>query len=163
MKIFQTSRVTTAVALSLAALTVAKGAWADEDSASFDATIQVLPFCSISTSDLSFGSISAGITPAVDASTSLTVDCSNNTNYSVSLSNGANFDSTRRMSWGGNFVGYSLYSDSTRSLEWTPTQAVTGTGNGSIRTHTIYGRVFSGQSVSNPGTYGDTIVATVSY
>jgi spore coat protein U-like protein len=67
------------------------------------------------------------------------------------------------MSWGGNFINYSLYSDASRSTEWTPTQSVTGTGNGSSRTHTIYGRVFSGQNVSNPGTYGDTIVATVTY
>jgi len=158
-----TKLIPLALALGLTGLTLTKGAWAAEDSSSFDSTIQVLPFCSISTSDLNFGSIAAGITPAVDASTSLTVDCSNNTAYSVSLSNGANFDSTRRMSWGGNFISYSLYSDASRSNEWTPTRAVTGTGNGSSRTHTIYGRVLAGQNVSNPGTYGDTIVATVSY
>jgi spore coat protein U-like protein len=152
-----------AVAIGLTGLGMSKMAWAAQDSSSFDSTIQVLPFCSISTSDLSFGTISAGITPSVDASTSLTVDCSNNTSYSVALSNGANFDSTRRMAWGGNFIRYALYSDPSRNSEWTGTQTVTGTGNGSSRTHTVYGRVIAGQNISNPGTYGDTIIATISY
>jgi len=152
-----------AMALGLTGLGMSKLAWAAQDSSSFDSTIQVLPFCSIATTDLNFGTISAGVISAVDASTTLSVDCSNNTNYSVALSNGANFDTTRRMAWGGNFIRYALYSDPSRSTEWNTTQTVSGTGNGSTRNHTIYGRVTSGQNVSNPGSYGDTIVATVTY
>jgi spore coat protein U-like protein len=152
-----------AVAIGLTSVGMSKMAWAAQDSSSFDSTIQVLPFCSISTSDLNFGTISAGVISSVDASTTLNVDCSNNTNYSVALSNGANFDSTRRMAWGGNFIRYALYSDPSRNTEWNSNQTVSGTGNGSTRIHTIYGRVISGQTVSNPGSYGDTIVATISY
>lgn len=156
----QTRRLSLAIAIA-AALT--SQAWADSKSSSFDSRVQVVATCSISAADLNFGSITTGTTGNVDASSSLTINCSANAPYQIALSNGANFDTSRRMAWGGSYVGYRLYSNAARTQEWGATPAVSGTGSGANQTHDIYGRIFAGQNVPNTGNYADTVVATVSY
>ena len=141
----------------------ASSSYAASATGSFDVTLQVQATCSITASNLSFSSITTGTTSNTDATSSLTVNCSTGTPYSVALGNGANFQSVRRMAWGGSTVDYILYQDSSRSIEWNSSSTKASTGNGSDQNFTIYGRIPSGQNIRNTGSYGDTVIATVTY
>ena len=138
-------------------------AQAASGSANFDVSIQVNATCAISASNMSFGSITTGTTSNTDATSSLTVNCSNGTPYTISLGNGANFSNVRRMAWGASYIEYALYQDNSRATEWSISKTKAGVGNGSDQTLTVYGRIPSGQNVANTGSYGDTIIATISY
>lgn len=146
-------------ALALTALP----ALANSNNASFDVTVQVLASCSISSSNMTFSSITTGTTSNSDATSSLTVNCSSGTPYTIALGNGANYMNVRRMAWGGSYLNYLLYQDSSRTSEWNGVSTKTGTGSGSDQLFTIYGRIPSGQNLTNTGSYGDTVIATVTY
>ncbi|MBU3724138.1 MAG: spore coat protein U domain-containing protein [Burkholderiaceae bacterium] len=154
---------TLATTAALALLVTQVPTQAASGSANFDVSIQVNATCAISASNMSFGSITTGTTSNTDATSSLTVNCSNGTPYAISLSNGANFSNVRRMAWGASYIEYSLFQDNSRATEWSTSKAKSGVGNGSDQTLTVYGRIPSGQNVTNTGNYGDTVIATVSY
>jgi len=153
----------TAAAAAVAALTATNPALAASATSNFDVSIQVLSTCSISASNMSFSSITTGTTSNTDATSSLTVNCSSGTPYEISLGNGANYSNVRRMAWGASHVDYMLYSDSGRTAEWSTTNTKPGVGTGADHSLTVFGRSPSGQSVTNTGNYGDTIIATVTY
>jgi spore coat protein U-like protein len=88
------------------------------------------------------------------------VNCSNGTPFTIALGNGTNYSMGRRLASGASYINYFLYSDSSRSNQW---DSVTGTGNGSDQSFTVYGRIPSGQSISYTGSYGDTVIATITY
>ncbi len=138
-------------------------AQAASGSANFDVSIQVNATCAISASNMSFGSITTGTTSNTDATSSLTVNCSNGTPYTISLDNGTNYSAGRRMASGASYINYYLYSDNGRSTQWNTTTTNSGTGSGADQSLTIFGRVPSGQVVTNTGFYADTIIATISY
>jgi spore coat protein U-like protein len=123
----------------------------------------VLSTCSISASNMTFSSITTGTTSNTDATSSLTVNCSQGTPYTVSLGTGANYSDVRRMAWGGSYVEYALYQDSARSQEWIDQITKADTGTGADQTLTVFGRIPSGQSISKTGNYGDTVIATITY
>ena len=131
--------------------------------ASFDVSVQVMASCSISATNMSFASITTGTTSNTDATSTLTVNCSNGTPFTIALGNGANFADTRRMAWGGSYIAYALFQDSSRSQEWSSATTKSGTGTGADQSFTVYGRIPSGQSISNTGSYGDTVIATITY
>ncbi len=149
--------------LLAAALASSNTAFADSKTTNFDVSIQVLATCSISASNMTFSSITTGTTSNTDASSALTVNCSQGTPYTISLGNGANYSNVRRMAWGASHVEYNLYQDSSRSLEWGGTSTKTGTGSGSDQTLSVFGRIPSGQNITNTGNYGDTVIATITY
>lgn len=138
-------------------------AQASTATSNFDVSIQVMATCSISASNMTFSSITTGTTSNTDATSSLTVNCSSGTPYTISLGNGANYNNIRRMAWGASYINYSLYSDNSRTTEWNSTITKAGTGTGSDQSLTVYGRIPSGQGVTNTGSYGDTVIATVTY
>jgi spore coat protein U-like protein len=62
-------------------------------------------------------------------------------------------------------LSYQLFRDSGHSLNWgvtIGTDTVSVTGNGSAQVQTVYGQIPAGQFVA-PGSYSDTITATVTY
>lgn len=134
-------------------------------STSFLVTDHVPGVCSLSASSLPFGTYANA---QLDASASITVNCSNTAAYSVALDGGANSSgSTRRMAGpSAQYLAYSLYSDSGRSSLWgdgtTLGSTVAGVGTGSNQTLTVYGRILANQLVS-PGSYSDTVVVTLTY
>lgn len=138
-------------------------ALADSNSSSFDVTVQVLASCSISSSNMTFSSITTGTTSNSDATSSLTVNCSSGTPYTIALDNGTNYSAGRRLASGASYINYFLYSDSGRSTQWNSTTTKAGTGNGANQELTVFGRIPSGQSVTNTGIYADTVIATVTY
>ena len=69
------------------------------------------------------------------------------------------------MTLGAATVSYSMYSNAGRTTNWgntVGTDTVAATGNGAAQSYTVYGRV-PPQTTPAPGTYTDTITATVTY
>jgi spore coat protein U-like protein len=147
--------------LTLAAVPVA----AATATASFAVTASVQATCAISTTPLAFGTYS-GV--QVDATSTILVTCTNTTPYNIGLGAGTGTGATvaaRKMTGGAALLNYSLSRDSGRTLNWGTTVATDtlgGTGNGAVQPVTVYGRIAAGQFVA-PGSYTDTIIATVTY
>ncbi len=128
------------------------------------ATVQAT--CNFTAANLDFG-VYAGAQK--DTTSTVAVTCTNGTTFNVGLLPGAGVGATvanRVMTGtGGTANTYALYMDSERSHPWGMTvgsDTVAGTGNGNAQAFTVYGRMRAGQFVT-PGTYNDTITATVSY
>lgn len=128
--------------------------------------------CNVSGSTLSFGTAINPIgTVPVDATSTLTIECTAATPYSVSLSAGLNAGgatnfASRKMVNGAYALGYQLYVDNTRSSVWGNGTAgsvvYSGNGTGGVQSVTIYGRLPS-LTGTVPGTYTDTVTVTVTY
>ena len=126
----------------------------------------VAAICTVSAGSLGFGSYSG---TAVDATASVSVNCSNGAPYSIVMGGGNNQSgSLRRMAGpAGNFLGYQLFRDSARSLAWGDNSAQLGatrggTGSGTAQSISVYGRIPGGQNPV-PGSYSDTVLVTVDY
>lgn len=152
-------------ALSGATACPTGGSFSDSGASSFTATVN--NSCTVSATNVDFGS--AGILSAnIDASGTVTVQCTNTTPYNVGLNAGTGSGATvttRKMTSGANTISYSLYQNSSRTTVWgntVGTNTVSGTGSGLGQALTVYGRV-PPQTTPAPGTYTDTIVATVTY
>ena len=136
-------------------------------SASFTVGATVPTTCRITTNNLNFGSVGV-IGANVDASTNLGPVCTNGTPYTVGLDgglSGATNPTQRKMTQGTAFVLYGLYRDAARSQAFgntIGTNTAAGTGTGLSQTLTVYGRV-APQATPAPGTYADTITATLTY
>ena len=134
-------------------------------SASFTTGAGYSATCSVSAATLSFGS--TGVLSA-DGTTSLTMTCSASTPYTIGLDGGnagASDPAQRKMSNGGAQITYGLYQNAARSQPWgnnTGTNTVAGTGTGSGQALSVYGRV-PAQTTPAPGTYSDSIIATLTY
>ena len=161
------------VSLIAGIATAAAGAQASTTTANLGVTGTVISSCVVSGGTINFGS---AIDPTVasvplDASTTLTVQCTSTTPYSVALNAGVNAGgatnfSSRSIKNGIQTLGYQLYSDALHAVVWgdgTATSAVVpGVGSGSNQSLTVYGRLPS-LSGAIPGTYTDTVTVTVTY
>ena len=131
----------------------------------FTVTATVTSQCAVSASTLDFGSVGL-LLANTDGTSSVTVQCASGVAYQVGLDNGQHATgATRRMQGPGGLVTYELYRNSTRTQRWGSTlntDTVTGSGNGSNQTLTVYGRV-PNQTTPSAGTYNDTITVTVTY
>jgi spore coat protein U-like protein len=132
----------------------------------FQVTATVPATCLISATNLAFGSYK-GV--AATATSTITVTCTNTTPYNVGLdpgtATGATVSSRKMTGPASALLGYALFRDTARSLNWgntVGTDTLTGTGSGSAQALTVYGLVAANQSVS-PGAYADTITATITY
>ncbi|HKM36026.1 MAG TPA: spore coat U domain-containing protein [Thiopseudomonas sp.] len=134
----------------------------------FMVSATVVKKCTVSASTLNFGNSVGLLTNAVNASTTLVVQCSNTTPYNVGLSAGQNSGddiNARKMVLGNKSVDYQLYRDPARTQVWGNTvnsNTVAGTGIGTTQILTVYGGV-PAQTTPPAGTYSDTIVVTVTY
>lgn len=137
--------------------------------ASFPVTATVTPQCTLTTSDINFGSVGALANP-LTAAGSVTVRCTPNAGYAISMDGGKSksLDPTRR--WMGGTtpqtgVSYGLYQNSEYSLPWGDTPGLTkaGTGSGSDQTFTVFGRTNGSTIAPPPGTYSDTVAVVLTY
>ncbi|MFZ0747425.1 MAG: spore coat protein U domain-containing protein [Terracidiphilus sp.] len=148
---------------------VAQGTYTDTISSateSFTVTVLIQATCTIAANPLNFGAYSGAL---LDASTSLSVSCTRAANYNVGLSAGLATGATvtnRSMSGpSAALLNYKLFSNSGYSTNWgntVGTDTVAGTGTGTAQSLTVYGQIPAGQWV-RPGSYTDTITATVTY
>jgi len=132
----------------------------------FNVTATVLKDCIVSATALPFGNYTGA---AVNVSSTVTVTCTSGTTYTVGLNAGLTTSATvttRQMGItqpaGG--LNYSLLTTSYTGANWGNTSGswVSGTGNGAAQPLTVYGVLPAGQYVP-PGSYTDTITATVTY
>lgn len=127
--------------------------------------------CSLNGGALAFGTYNPGFIAAVDVMGSVALTCSGKQQVQLSMSvgngEGASYAGGRIMTSGaGGKLRYNLYTDASRTL-------VLGDGtNGSALltisveksfSQTLWGRIPPGQLAVEPGSYGDTLIATVSY
>jgi len=159
--------------LLLAALMSPSLVWATTTNNTFQVNATVISSCTVAGTTLNFGnSIDALATPTpLDATSTLTVQCTNTTAYTVALNAGTNAGGasnfgSRTMKSGSNTLNYQLYLDAGHSSVWgdgtSSSSNVAGTGTGNPQTLSIYGRLPSLANVV-PGSYTDTVTVTVSY
>jgi spore coat protein U-like protein len=130
---------------------------------SVSATVQAT--CSVTATTLAFGTYAS--TAASTSTSTVSVSCTNTTPYTIGLDAGLTTGATvttRQMKNGSALLNYVLYSDSGRNTNWGNSTGswVSGTGDGAAQALTVYGSVPTGQYVT-PGSYSDTITATVTY
>lgn len=131
--------------------------------------------CTISTNPMSFGNydpIGTHRFADLEASGTVTTTCSNGLPVSITLGQGGNADGgstndspLRRLSNGNaQYLDYRLYQNSGRSVVWgnSTNSDLEVQGTGSELNSAIYGVIPGGQAVSS-GSYGDTVVATVTF
>lgn len=123
--------------------------------------------CHISTAtDLDFGAVTS-VPANRDQTSTIQLRCPTGTTWRVGLDDGSHASgTTRRMAGpGGRYLRYGLYRDPQRSQRWgnTPgTDTNDGTGEDSIQTLTVYGRV-PAQATPVPGNYVDTVTIELTY
>lgn len=133
---------------------------------SFQVTALVQGTCTISATNLTFGSYT-GV--QLDGQSQISLTCTNGQSWNIGLNQGT-FPgatvTTRKMTGPGTAsMNYSLYRNSTRTLNWgntVGTDTLAGTGTGSAQTLPVYGRVPASQTLPAGG-YEDTIIATVTF
>jgi len=132
----------------------------------FNVKATVVVACTVADNPLNFGAYSASL---INASSTIFVTCTNTTAYNVGLNAGTAAGATvtnRSMTGpGGALLGYKLFRNSGRTSNWgntAGTDTVSGTGTGAAQSLTVYGQIPAGQHVT-PGSYADTIIATVTY
>ena len=134
--------------------------------ANFNVTATVATSCSVSASDLAFGTYDG--TSAVDATTTSTinVNCSLLTPYTIGLNDGSNAaGSVRRMGSGTSRLSYEIYRDPAMTGIFgtvAATLGVSGIGTGLAVPNIIYGKIPKNQNVT-PGSYTDQVTVTVDY
>lgn len=134
--------------------------------ASFGVTATVQAACQVTANAMAFGAYTAA---ALNATTTVSVTCTNTTPYNVGLSAGlapGATVTTRKMTGPGSaLLSYALVSNPQGTVNWgqtVGTDTVAGIGNGAAQAFTVYGRILGEQYVAN-GAYADTITVTVTY
>jgi spore coat protein U-like protein len=142
------------------------------------AALCIICSCSVAVdSHIAFGAYNPLPGTALDTAGHFTVTCDLTLGllgtYTVALGKGgANSYAPRKMNSGANSLNYNLYTDAARTTVW-------GDGSGGsalvsdaslltllghvVRQYDVYGRILPNQQGTPPGSYGDTIVITVTY
>jgi len=138
-------------------------------STTFAVKATVLASCQVTASDLDFGNYAAGSGSDTTADSNIDVTCTNGTTYTVALDGGsvAHDVSARQMSDGNSHtLFYALYTTAGFTTAWGDgsgaTTTVSGTGNGSAQSSTVFGQLPAGQYVPS-GAYTDHVTVTVTY
>ena len=160
----------TLAAAALAVLALSTPAAAQSASASFQVSANVLRICTISATDIAFGSynpIGANETAALDQTGTVTLRCTRGTGWTLALGPGGNFSGTRRMqhaTTATEYLPYELYADSGRTVSW-DAAPVTGTAaNRAPFDVTIYARIPPSVTMDPlQGAYADSVTATVNF
>jgi spore coat protein U-like protein len=148
---------------------VAPGTYTDTVSSattSFTLTVVIQATCTIAANPLNFGNYAGAL---ISSSTTISVTCTKSANYNLGLSAGLSTGATvttRKMTGpSSSLLNYKLFSNSGYTTNWgntVGTDTVAGTGSGVAQTLTVYGQIPAQQFV-RPGSYTDTVVATLTY
>lgn len=118
---------------------------------------------------LSYDPNGVNSTVPLDQTTTLQISCTKGAAATIGIDAGTNPGQasigTRALVRAGQYLGYDLYQNSTRTLLWTNS----GAGlysfvptNSAPATLSLYGRIFAGQNAPT-GIYTDTLVITINY
>ncbi|MGH8522964.1 MAG: Csu type fimbrial protein [Gammaproteobacteria bacterium] len=138
------------------------------DTTTFTVTATVAAACTISATNLAFGTYSTAAALPTDASSTVTTTCTLTAPYNIGLNAGTGAGATvaaRKMTSGANLLTYSLFQDAAHLTVWgntigTDTVLLVGTGVAAVTT--VHGRIPALQNVPVGG-YADTITATVTF
>jgi spore coat protein U-like protein len=152
-------------------LAVAGAAQADSKNASFTVSATVAKACTIDATDMNMGTWSGA--GNLDGTTTVKVKCTNGTSYNVALDNGTYGTSTadRKLGDGSERLAYNLFRDAGRTQVWgstigTDTEPGTGAGMATAneRSIDVHARIAEAQLLAaKPGTYTDSVTATITY
>lgn len=135
----------------------------------FTPTATVINNCYVTTAPVNFGSATT-LGGSLTANGAIKATCTMSDSYTIKLNAGGTSGATladRRMQGPGtNVAHYQLYTNSGLTTVWgdgtSSTSTVTGTGNATQQSYTVYGRVQS-QTTPAPGSYSDAVTVTVTY
>lgn len=142
---------------------------AQTSTTTFQVTATISASCSVTASNLGFGSYNPLSGSLLTGTSTVTANCTSSTPYTIGLDAGSAPGATvttRRMQSGGNELNYSLFRDAARSLNWGNTpgvDTVAGTGTGGAQAITVYGAVPASQTSLPPASYSDTVTATINF
>ncbi|MDZ4376182.1 MAG: spore coat protein U domain-containing protein [Phenylobacterium sp.] len=129
---------------------------------------EISPACTVSATSLDFGAVGLLNSP-VTAQNAVNVRCTSGTAYTLGLGPGLNGGgpTARRLAKGAERITYGIYKDSGFAQPWgEASQGASaiwsGTGSGVVQSYTGYGRA-PAQATPTPGSYADTVVATITY
>jgi spore coat protein U-like protein len=135
--------------------------------ANLGVSAEIVATCTISTTPVAFSNYTGVQVTSTVGGVSAT--CTNTTPYSIGLGTGTGTSATvtsRAMTGPGSAqLHYGLYTENTYTANWNDiggTGIPGATGNGSAQSLTVYGNIPAGQYLA-PGSYADTVIATVSY
>ncbi|MGE5469559.1 MAG: spore coat U domain-containing protein [Bacteroidota bacterium] len=137
-------------------------------SSRFQVSAVAINSCAVFANDLQFSTYDPQAVNGNDASSTVTISCTEGSPYSIGLDAGIGPGaaiSARRMSSNANTLDYSLFRDAPRTLNWGNTvnvDTLNGRGTGSPVDHMIFGRIWARQAVK-AGLYLDTITVSVTY
>jgi len=133
----------------------------------FNVYATVINNCNITASNINFAT--AGLlNSALNATGTITAQCTYGDAYRIALSSGASGNVAARQLQrpGGDVVNYQLYVDASHITAWGDgtqgTATPTGVGNGDRQAFTVYGQI-PAQTTPKPGSYSDVITATISF
>jgi len=145
-----------AVALAIPAVAEAHSA-----SATIEVSLVVEPSCRVSATPLAFAGRQG---ESLDATSEIAVACNGDTPVAVRLDGGLYAEgASRRLAGESGYVGYAVYSDPARTLEWQAGDALTGTAGVAPLTLAAYGRIESAATLNALGAYRDSITVTVDF
>jgi spore coat protein U-like protein len=151
-------RITKTLVAMAFGVSAVSAAHAATTTANFQVTANVAAACSVSASDLAFGSYSATDATALDSSSTITVTCSNGHAYDVDV--GATPEARTMAGPSASVLNFGMFSDAGHLSAF----AVVGaSGTGAAQAHTVYGRIPAGQFGANPGAHSATVTVTVTY
>lgn len=158
-------------AVAILALGMATSALAGTAATQMNVTLTVTGSCTITTGTLDFGNHARlGAIPA-DATTNVTVNCTNGAPYVVYMDAGQNAaGGDRQMISGlGDLVAYAIYDDVTDNLwgdvgygDTIPGDPVTGIGDGSDQNLPVRGSILTWVA-ADQGTFTDLVNVSVDY
>lgn len=166
------SAALTMIAAAAVAWPVGLKADAGTATSNLNVTATVASTCSITAGSLAFGTYDTLGGAQVDGTATVSVACTKGATATITLGQGQNPGSgstdavpVRRMAAAGNFLSYSLFSDSTRLVTWGNT-ALTGkvyiAASSAVTQLTVYGRIAASQDVA-AGSFTDVVVATITF
>lgn len=164
------SRALPALCLSLSAL-VAPLAWADSTaSATLHVSLEVLKSCTLQANDLNFSRHGSDETNEIQASTQLSVLCTNGTPFSLSAASadsendGTFWLKAEDSSLGAKNIAYKLYADESKKTPVNASGGIGGTGNGQTQSETLYGVIEAGAlAEARAGLYSDDVTLNLVY
>lgn len=158
--------------LSVAAL-LSSAALATTATANLTPSATITNACTITGNAMPFGAYNPATGAAVTTSATISVTCTNGmTAPPITMGQGLNAATgstdaapLRQLNASaGHNLTYNLYSDAGDTTVWNNSTGVTSpTPTGSAQNMTVYGKIDSGQTTAIAGTYGDTVVVTVTF
>lgn len=159
-----------AVCLTLSTL-FAPQLWADSTtSATMHVTLEVLKSCTLQANDLNFSRHGSDETSEIQASTQLSVQCTNGTPFSLSAASadgdqdGTFWLKAEDSSLSAQHIAYKLYADESKKTPVNASGGLEGTGNGQSQSETLYGVIEAGAlAQAKAGLYSDDVTLNLVY